>query len=225
MTLLSDNLSMNPIPQLVKPVLDLYSNKDSFSGRAIETPSMERLAPQERYTKDTSMASRGASKAIGGALSPVQVEHLVRGYFGWLGAFVVGGADVIARPATGQPSKPEPDYWKVATGGMVADVDSGQSRYVSQMYEQAKELEQVMGTLKEMQKQGRSEDASAWTKSHQKELNDYGKVEGAKKGVSEINREIRRIERATDKSPAEKRVAIEKLKLTQHRIAKTLAPH
>lgn len=225
MTLLEDNLSMNPVPQAVKPLLDVYSNKDSFSGRAIETPSMERIVSKEMYTKDTSMTSRGVSRAIGGALSPVQVEHLVRGYFGWLGAFVVGGADVIARPATGQPDKPEPDYWKVATGGMVADVGSGQSRYVSQMYEQAKELEKVMGTLKEMQKQGRSAEASEWAKEHQKELNDYGKVEEAKRGVSEINKEIRRIERDKLMSRSDKRVAIEKLKLTQHRIAKTLAPH
>ena len=42
MTLLGDNLSMNPIPQLVKPILDVYANKDSFSGRPIETMGMER---------------------------------------------------------------------------------------------------------------------------------------------------------------------------------------
>ena len=35
LALLSDNLSMNPIPQLVKPMLDVYANKNSFNGRPI----------------------------------------------------------------------------------------------------------------------------------------------------------------------------------------------
>ena len=41
LTLLGDNLSMNPVPQLVKPMLDVYANKNSFTGRPIETMGMD----------------------------------------------------------------------------------------------------------------------------------------------------------------------------------------
>jgi hypothetical protein len=76
---------------LVKPIVDLYANKDSFSGRPIETMGMERLDSERRFNSGTSMPARGLSTAIGGAISPVQIDHLVRGYFAWLGAFTVGG--------------------------------------------------------------------------------------------------------------------------------------
>ena len=127
--LLGDNLSMNPIPQMVKPILDVYANTNSYSGRPIETMGMERLQSEYRFTDRTSMAARGASTAINAAtelvgvegLSPVQIDHMLRGYFGWLGSFVVGAGDVLARPLTNQPGHAAPDYWKTATGSMVTD--------------------------------------------------------------------------------------------------------
>ena len=61
MSLLADNLAMNPVPQLVKPLLDVYANKDSYSGRPIETMGMERLKADYRFTGSTSMTARAAS--------------------------------------------------------------------------------------------------------------------------------------------------------------------
>jgi hypothetical protein len=51
----SDNLSMNPIPQLIKPMVDVYANWDSFTDRPIETMGMERLKPDYRFADRTSM--------------------------------------------------------------------------------------------------------------------------------------------------------------------------
>lgn len=56
--LLMHNLSMNPTPQLIKPMIDLYANKDGFSGREIETQGMEKLRPEDRYTNRTSEVAR-----------------------------------------------------------------------------------------------------------------------------------------------------------------------
>ncbi len=54
-----NNLSMNPVPQAVKPIIDLYANKDSFTGRPIESMSMERLEKTMRFNSNTSMPARG----------------------------------------------------------------------------------------------------------------------------------------------------------------------
>lgn len=228
-TLLSDNLSMNPIPQAAKPILDVYSNKDRFSGRDIQSASMEKLEPQERYNAGTSMAARGASTAMSkvmgtSALSPVQIDHLLRGYFGWLGSFVVGAGDVIARPATNQPKRPTPDYWKVATGGMVADKDSGSSRYVSQMYEQAKELEMAYSTFRAIEKKGNAEATREYVKDNLDKLQRYDQVEAAKKSLSLMNERIRMIERSSMEHD-KKRDMIRDLKDEEDRIARSLVPH
>ena len=57
----SDQLSMNLVPSIGPSILDIYANKDSFSGRLIETMSMERLKKDYRFNAGTSMFARGAS--------------------------------------------------------------------------------------------------------------------------------------------------------------------
>ena len=218
---------MNPVPQAFKPIIDLYSNKDSFTGRQIESDAMQKLMPSERYNSNTTMAARGASSAMEkvmgtAALSPIQVDQLVRGYAGWLGSFIVGSADMIARPATDQPKRPTPDYWKAATGNLVSDVDSGSSRYVSQMYEQAKELEMAYNTYREKIKRG-DKDVAEFGKKHEKEIGLYGQTEAVKKAVSNANKFIREIERS-DMDPDKKRELILKLKSQQNDLAKSLVP-
>jgi len=43
-----DTFSFNPTPQMVKPMIDLYANKNSFTGRDIETMGMDRLSKINR---------------------------------------------------------------------------------------------------------------------------------------------------------------------------------
>jgi hypothetical protein len=229
--LAGDNLSMNPIPQLAKPMLDVYANVNSFTGRPIESMGMERLKSEYRFNQRTSMAARGASTAMNAvtglvgaeALSPVQIDHLLRGYFGWLGSFVVGAGDVLARPATGQIKGPTPDYWKAATGGMVSDLRDAPSRYVSQMYEQARELEQVYGTWKALQKDGKPEEAAAFKESHEDDLRRHKNVERVKRGEALLNQQIKRIEKS-GATADEKRERIREVQQRKERLARTLAP-
>jgi len=231
MTLLGDNLSMNPVPQLVKPMLDVYSNKDSFSGRPIETMGMDKLKSEYRFTDRTSMTARAISTGLNAvtelagkeSLSPVQVDSMLRGYFGWLGSFVVGAADVLARPATGQNERASSDIWKAATGGMASDLRDAPSRYVSQMYDQAKELEQVYGTWRALQKQGKTAEAQEFAKENRDKLGRYRSVETVKRSEAMLNERIRLIERSS-KSSDEKRELIRKINAQKDRAARAVAP-
>jgi DNA repair protein RadC len=227
LTLLSDNLSMNPIPQLVKPMIDVYANTDSFSGRPIETMSMERLLPEYRFTDRTSMTARGLSTAantVAGAVgahapSPVQIDHMLRGYFGWLGSFIVGSADVALRPITAQPDRPAPDYWKVATGSMVSELKGASSRYVSSMYDQAREIEQAYGTWRALNKEGKTAEAAEFFEGNRAELSKYHQAQRLKKTISGINQNIRVIERS-DMDGAMKRQQILQMQERKDRLAR-----
>jgi hypothetical protein len=186
-----NQLAMNPVPQAFKPIVDVYANKDSFTGRPIETMGMDHLAPDYRFKQSTSMVARGISTAgntVTGDhfLSPVQADHLIRSYFGWLGAFSVGTADIMVRAASSEPTRPALDYWKTATGNMVSELDSAQSRYVSRMYDQARELEQAYGTWHNMVKEGKHEEAAAYRADHQSELSRYRRVEAIKRQEARV---------------------------------------
>ena len=215
-----DNLSMNPIPQFAKPLLDIYSNKDSFSNRPIESMGMEKLKSDYRFNSQTSMVARGLSTAgnsVSGAvnkefLSPVQIDHVIRGYFGWLGTFVVGATDMILRPATGQVTKPASDMWKVASGNMISSLPSDQSRYVTQMYEQARELEQAYATWRQLQKDRKPEEARAFLEANREKLTRYKQVEGVKKNEAKFNEMIRMVERSSSLDADEKAARISNIK-------------
>jgi hypothetical protein len=229
LSLLSDNLSMNPVPQLVKPILDVYANKDSFSGRAIESMGMDKLKPEYRFNDRTSMTARAASTAMNSvtglvgvdAASPVQIDHMLRGYFGWLGAFIVGAGDVVMRPATGQPSRASQDMWKVATGGMVGDLRDAPSRYIGQMYEQAKEIEEAYGTWRALAKEGKTAEAKEFFEDHKSQLAKYRGVEAVKRAEAKLNERRRIIERS-NMGASEKRDLLRAIAGQQERIAKTV---
>ena len=228
--ILMDQLSMNPIPQAIKPIIDVYSNKDSFSGRPIEPMGMDKLRPDYRYTLGTSMLARGVSsagQAVAGAaggnfLSPMQVDHLLHGYFSWLGSFVVGASDMALRPLTGQPDRPTADYWKVATQGIVQEANSPQSRYVSQMYKQAKEVEQAYSTWNMLRKQGRLEEADQFLTDNAETIQRYKQVEKVKERETKINERIRMIERSA-MSADDKKAQISELQAMRDQTARLLA--
>ena len=222
-SLVSNNLSMNPIPQVFKPMLDLYANKDSFTGRPIESMGMQRLDPTMRYNSGTSLVARGLSSATLGALSPVQYDHLTRAYFGWLGAFVVGGADMATRVVSNEPTQPAMDYWKFATQGIAREEGTGSSRYVTMIYDQAKELEQAHATYRRLLKDGKIDDAKEYSADHADELLRYRQVERVKKIETQFNERIHSIERS-DLDSGEKRVRIERINKMKENAAKRLAP-
>ena len=216
-----NQLSMNPTPQVFKPIIDIYANKDSFSKRPIETMGMERLDPEYRFNANTSMVARGVSTATGGFMSPVQVDHLVRGYFAWLGTFIVSGTDMLIRAASDEPTRPALDVFKLASGGLVADVDSGSSRYVSQMYDQAKELETAYSTWRSLKKDGKREEAAEYKKDNLDAISKRARVADAKERVSEQNKRIRKIEQS-DLPPDEKRRRILRIRKMQNEVSRAL---
>lgn len=221
--IIMDNLSMNPVPQLAKPIIDVYSNKDSFSGRPIETMGMEKLKSQYRYTQNTSMVARGLSTATFGALSPVQFDHVMRGYFGWLGSFVVSGADYAIRPLTNEATRPQGDYWKMATAGIVSETGGASSRYVSQMYDQAKVLEEAYGTYRSLLKEGKTAEAKEFFQANKEDLTKYRSVERVKQAEAKFNERIRMIERSA-MDPAVKKEKIREIQVQKDRVARLVAP-
>lgn len=221
-SLVMNNLSMNPIPQAFKPILDLYANKDSFTKRPIESLGMQRLDPTERFNSNTSMVARGMSKASLGALSPVQIDHLARAYFGWLGSFVIGGADMVSRSVSDEPTKPALDYFRFGTQGILKEVGTGSSRYVTQVYEQAKEIEQAHATYRQMLKDGRMEEAKEYAEDNNDQLIRYRKVESVKKMESNLNERIRKIERS-DMDSDQKKDAIALINKQKEQVAKRIA--
>lgn len=229
-------LSMNPTPQLFKPLMDIYANKDSFSGRPIETLGMDKLRKQDRMTERTSEVSKFLGKlglpdptqlAMGkwSALSPVQIDSMVRGYFGWLGTSTTTALDWGIRPMMGRGERPDMKLRDVfLAGNFVETLPAGGSRYVTQLYDQAKEIEQAYGSYHDALKRGDQTRAKEIATEEAAKLAKYRLVESVKRSEAKLNAQIRQIEAAQGLPGSEKRLRIEHLEESKNRLARVLSP-
>lgn len=162
----ADTFSMNPIPQAFKPMIDLYANKDSFTGAPIESAGLENLSKQERYTDSTS----GIAKALGGTsellakvlsmnpeaqgFSPVQMDYAIKAYLGWIGSTSVAIADKAVQPWSDveKPSKSMLDL--IGVSSFVKQGPEVQSKYVTNFYDSSARMNQAFADMKRYAEQG-----------------------------------------------------------------------
>ena len=222
--MLGDTFALNPTPQMVKPLLDLYANKDSFTGAPIESAGLERLSKQERVNDNTS----ALAIALGGIstvfpekfqLSPVQVDYAIKGYFGWLGGLASTTSTYAVMPFR-EGAYPDTKWIDRASLGLARDLPSNQARYVTAFYENGKEINQAYADMRHYAEVG---DAA----KVEKILEEKGdKIALAKfydktaKNMSEIRKQIRVIMADTTIDGAAKREEIDRMKMIIAELAK-----
>lgn len=150
--MLGDTFALNPTPQAFKPLLDLYANKDSFTGAPIESAGMERLSKQERATDTTSplaIALGGMSQILPKSLelSPVQADYAIKAYFGWLGGTVAEASHYAVMPFK-DGAYPDAKWVDRVSVGFIKTLPSNQSKYVTAFYENNKEISQAYADMR-----------------------------------------------------------------------------
>lgn len=234
LSILGTNMSLNPTPQIVKPLLDIAAN-ETRTGSPIEGKGMERLRSDERYTINNTLAARGASsalntaaRAVAGAhaevLSPVQIDYLVQAYGGWLATSALGVADKAIRSFTSEPAKPEKDLMATITRGMIRNDPAPGDRYINMLYEQAKGIESAYASFQDMIKQGRTEDAEAFLKDNRELIEKHGYIGAVTRLEGELNRQIRLITNSPDRTltPEKKKLAIMELQAVKRQAARSV---
>jgi hypothetical protein len=151
--MLWDTFAMNFTPQIFKPIVDLYSNKDSFTGAPIETAGMEALSKAERKADTTSPLAMALSPILNIALpekaelSPVQVEYAIKGYFGWLGGTIASTSMYAVMPFK-DGEYPDTKWMDKASLGFVKSLPSNMSQYTTAFYESNKQIQQAFADMR-----------------------------------------------------------------------------
>ena len=83
---LREIVSLNLIPQVIRPIIDVMYNEDNRTGRPIVPERMQDLKPEQQYTPRTSEAAKKIADIIGA--SPIKVDYFFRQYTGYTGALV-----------------------------------------------------------------------------------------------------------------------------------------
>jgi hypothetical protein len=217
--IIGSQLNMNPIPQAALPGVELWANKDFYRGAPIETEAMQKRMVEDRIGDHTSITAQGAGKA--GVLSPVQIDHLINAYFGWLGTSINTAASAAAGHILDFPEQPS---WRAddipVTGRFVREAPNDSSRFLSEFYDQQKQIAQVMGSIKEKIREGNVEDAGQLTEDHAPEIQLEHLFNKTSESIAKVNSQIRTIEESRDMDPEEKRAQIKELIQTKNTYAR-----
>jgi hypothetical protein len=226
-----ETFAMDPTPQLIVPISEIYANREGFTGRPIEGLSLQKLRPEDRATESTSSAARllgqmGLPSPISlvkgeyEKLSPVQIDHLVRGYFGWLGTTASNIVDFGLRPLMDRGERPAYRLKDVFVVGNFAEgLPAGSSRYVDQLYDQARIIEQAYMSYRDAVKKGDRERAKELLAKEGDKIRAYKAINRISDQVSEINRKIRQIDASRTLSAETKRRMIDQLSQRKNAIA------
>lgn len=231
--MLSDTFSLNPTPQAFKPLIDLYANKDSFTGAPIESAGMERLSKQERYTDSTS----ALAKALGGiseagariltlsstaeGFSPVQVDYAIKAYFGWAGSTAAAISDKAVQPWSDveKPGKPLVD---TVAMGFVKTVPETQSKYVTAFYDNNVRINQAFADMKRYAENGEMEKVAKIVEEKGDLIKLQGIYDKTTKQLAEYRKYEQAITRDKNMSKEDKELEIRRIKLLISDTAKTI---
>jgi hypothetical protein len=227
---LKETLAFNPMPQAFQPILEVYANKNSFTGRPIESLGMQlsNLSPTQRKRAWTSETAIGMSQVMDKVswgkvvLSPVQIEHLVNGYFGWMGAQILGATDsLLTRPLSGAPEPPSKrmtDYPVLKR--FLKEHPRRYTKYVSEFYERLEEVNSIYGDIKQMREFGEAEKALEMAEKEKNKLKARKYLNKVRRAMSDINKQITKIRLSRSMDPDEKRRRMDILQERKNKLAK-----
>ena len=154
-------------PELVKPMAEVWTNKDFYSGENIESASMQRKSPDQRFGQGTTELAKALSKALP-ILSPVQIEHIVRGYMGSLPLAAASATNsLFAQRDTGEKAERRASDLPVI-GSLFQREYGGADTDV--VYGLAKEAVTAADTYRSMLKEGRKEEAADYLEQNHAQI-------------------------------------------------------
>ena len=95
-------------PQAITPALEVIANHNLFTGRPVESPFLSGKPSEERFNRYTTELAKYAGEKSG--FSPIKIQHLIDGYAGTVGSYIVGSTAWLFRQATDAPTVPA---WRV----------------------------------------------------------------------------------------------------------------
>jgi hypothetical protein len=196
------------IPALVKPAFEVWADKNFLTGGSVEPRRLQSVNTEERYLATTTELAKQMSKAVP-ILSPIQIEHIVRGYLGVLPLVAAAGANSLfeGEKKAEKPESRASELPLIGTafqkkyGGGDADV----------VYREAQEAIEARNTFNKMLREGRREDAVAYREENKADLAMASAAGQYRQVVGRINEDIRRTQDRTDLTPQEKRIRLDAL--------------
>jgi hypothetical protein len=221
-----DTFAVN-MPQIVKPLIDLYSNKDSFTGAPIETAGMERLSKAERIAEKTGPLAIALSIGTNvflpesAEISPVQTDYAIKAYFGWLGGTASWLSHYAVQPFS-KSAYPDNNWTDTMSMGFIKSLPTTQSKYVTAFYQNNKEIAQAYADMRHFAQLGEADKVQEILKEKGDKIAMAKFYDNASKDMSKMRQAIQAIRNDENMSGAQKKEEIDRMKIIIGEIAKQM---
>lgn len=205
-----DLFKLEYMPQAFGPIYEQMLNRNRFTDRPIVPPHLEGIKPFAQATPYTSRALQDAGIATRdmpdwAQISPVRMEHLLRGYFNTWAMYGLSLADAVLYDD--QPEMRTDQYPVVRR--FFQDQPARGTRYETAFYDMLKEATDLRRTMRYLDRMHRHDVADEIAARPQQEfarvLDRYQNV------LSALHTEMREVQLAPDMTPAEKRERLDNL--------------
>jgi hypothetical protein len=207
---------LEPVPQVVKPIAELYSNKNFYTGLPIENLSDKRSPKEERFDEYTSSFSKMAGH-IGKyvELSPKQIDTLLRGYLGtsatlFLGTVdsLIGSAGVKPQGAFGDPNSMTGVAANLSGLGAIFKTESQlNNKFIGDFYEIKERVTQITQSINDAARRRDTDTIKARMEEMPQARGLYTAFNAASERLSQINGQMEAI-RGRNDIPAEKKAEL-----------------
>lgn len=197
---IGETLALNPIPQAVKPVLESYINRNFFFDKPIVGLATEGKLREAQYTPYTSATAREFANIMPDFAprvlnSPVHVEHIIRGYFGWIGSTALTYiTDPVVMASMGYPARPgrHADDLPVIHRFM-PDPIRGSTNIEPQLYDLLNDANKAYKTVNAYVKEGKLDEARATREKYKEVLQARKTLNSFAKSIRMENKKIHQL--------------------------------
>jgi len=215
----SETFALNPVPQLMRPVIEQWANKSFFTGRPIESTYLQGLSPGERADQWTSKTLQLAGKW---GIPPKRAEALIEGYFSTVGTFILSGADMMAYhfgDFPEDPTKSIQDYPML--GRFIRETKiQRNTKYSSRFYAAMKEMDELIGTVNHYKKTRDFDKARKLRHDNIKKIRFKPTLNKYRIRLRDLNKKIRRVYSSKTMSPEDKRSKLNKYTVQRNALTK-----
>jgi hypothetical protein len=200
------------LPQAVKPLTEAVLGKSFYGGDIESERERKSLLPTDRYRDTTTELSKLLGQVTGKAgVSPIVLDHLIRGYTGPLGLAIVQLANPILNTEM-KANVAEPTLKASKTpfiGGLFQPVEGRGT--LDEAYDRMTEIQQTKGTYNDMLAKGNRAEAKAFAQENANTLAMASTSGSVQKYLGEIAKRERIIRASPTLTTEQKDAQLERL--------------
>ncbi|MBA0182722.1 hypothetical protein H0261_03120 [Pectobacterium versatile] len=185
-----ETMAFNPIPQVTRPIIETFVNYDFFKGGPIEGMADKNVIAGARFNDQTSLLMREIGESTN--LSPKMLDHIITGYTGTLGSYILGATNIIMRNLgdNGESASLRVDELPVIKAIFRGSDPAKSTQFTEDFYQMMTKVNQINSTINDYRKQGRHDDANELLQDNREKLSQRKAFTATQKQVKQLNDQI-----------------------------------